>query len=181
MVDLSSLPEPLRTKLEQKLQRQPELEAVIAKLMIKRATSPEDRELVDRLLTQAVSPSYLLWAGLAVVVCAALVVFISFAHGKYKTEQALKNGTLTVARVERLAPGRCLFGGDDTRCLTLGLKLFPTGGAPYEGELTENIDMDWLARVQPGEWLFVAVDKGDQQKVTLDTEAFQRPPPSPLE
>lgn len=80
-----------------------------------------------------------------------------------------------------MKPASCLLGSKSSRCLTLELKVFPSGSAAYDATLTEAVSLEWMPRVQPGSWLIVAVDKSDPQKVTLDEVAFQRPPPTPVE
>lgn len=59
--------------------------------------------------------------------------------------------------------------------------MFPKDGTPYDGELTELVDVAFIPRVQPGSWLVVAVDKYDRQKLTLDEGAMQRPAPEPIQ
>lgn len=83
------------------------------------------------------------------------------------------------ARVTRLDEGSCWFVGSRQRCPALHLEVHPAGGAPWEAEVTQALDLQWMSRVQPGNWVVVAVDREDASRVRLDVAALQLPPPEP--
>ena len=177
-MNLSSLPEPLRSRVEKRIREKPQLEAFVKLVMEKHANSPEK---AHELLEELVKPNRLLAVSVALCVGLPALGIGAVMYSEHQTKQALANGVSTTARVEIMKPGDCFVGNDGSRCLELKLRVFPKDGAAYEGTLTETVDLEWMPRVQPGSWLIVAVDKTDPQKLTLDEEAFQRPPPAPIQ
>lgn len=178
VMDLSSLSEPLRSKVEKRIQEKPELAAFVKLVMEKHAASPEKAEA---LIADLVKPSRLGIIAAALCIGLPAIGITGSLYSEHQTKQAIANGVATTARVELMKPGNCVFGSDSSRCLELRLRVFPKDGTPYTGELTESIGLEWMSRVQPGSWLIVAVDKNDPQKLTLDEEALSRPAPEPVQ
>ncbi|MGV3624094.1 MAG: hypothetical protein ACO1OB_24970 [Archangium sp.] len=177
-MNLSSLPEPLRGRVEERLRKKPELEAFVKLLLEKHANEPEK---AHALLAELVKPNRLLAVTLGLSIGLPAIGLGALFYADHQTKQAIANGVSTTARVELMKPSNCFFGSETSRCLELKLRVFPKNGAPYDGSLTESIAVEWMPRVQPGSWLVVAVDKSDPQKLTLDGEAFQRPAPTPID
>ncbi|GHG71306.1 hypothetical protein [Comamonas sp. JC664] len=180
-MNLSPLHDGLRTKVEQRVRTKPELAPLIQSVLDLRAaaSSDEERARHDRQVERLIRPSRIReWLGFALVAVIGLLLSHAIYRGR-QVERAAAEGTPTTAQVERMEPGSCLIGTKSERCLTLALKLYPALGAPYSASLTQSIPVEWLARVQPGSWLTVAVAPEEPQKVTFDVRTMSVAPPAP--
>lgn len=116
---------------------------------------------------------------LGAVAFVALLIGLDM-NAEREVEDAVANGISNTAHVESMKRGDCLVGSKTTRCLELGLKVYPPAATPYVVTVTQQISTEWLPRVQAGQWLIVAVDKTDPKKVTINEAALQFPPPEPV-
>ncbi|WP_140795258.1 hypothetical protein [Myxococcus xanthus] len=180
-MNLSPLNEGLRTKVEQRMRTKPELTPFIGRILEMRAAAKSDEERArhDRQLERLIRPSRIRERlGLALLaVCGALLGYAIYID--QQVENAAAAGTPTTAQVERMEPGGCLIGTKTEHCLTLTVKRYPASGAPYSASFTQRIPLEWLARVQPGSWLTVAVAPAEPQKVTFDVRTMYVAPPAP--
>ena len=172
------LPAYVREKVE-RLRRKGMHQRTVDRLLERRAAgSPEERRKVDETLIELAKPSRLGW-GLALL---ALVVVGGIAAqliSERRYEAAVAAGTPTLAQVKRMDAGDCTIGQANNRCLRLALELHPESREPYAAELTADIPLQWMSRVQPGSWLTVSVDPNDQSKVYFDERSMAIPPPAP--
>lgn len=180
--NLQLLPEPLRTKVKEKVRRTPKARPHLEVIMKRYAEAETDakRTSMARLLDKATSSSKGGgWLGLAL--CTVIASLVGYAvYSDYRIERAAAEGVPTTARVERMEPGDCLITDKTTRCLRLTVRLHPAAGAVYTAAFTQSIGLEWMSRVQPGSWLTVAVDRADPQRVVLDVRTLQSAPPAPV-
>jgi hypothetical protein len=181
-MDLSQLGSERRTRIERHVRKKPEHAPLVERLLAKRAatSSEAERSTIDEMLDRISKPvDRWVWVfALAVLLFSGSVAGYASLRER-QIEQAAARGTPTTAQVERMAAGSCTIGDKLSKCLALTVKVFPAGGAPYSASFTQPIPLEWLARVQPGAWLTVAVDPADAQHVTFDVRTMQVPPPSP--
>lgn len=183
-MDTSSLPEPLRTKVDRLLRRQPAIAEIVGRQIERYAMADSDdaRRLAESNLEFMVAQKgrSKAWGLLVLVLVVVPVGLLLFAvRDQHAVGQAAQDGVPTTARVTRMAPGSCLVVIGKARCLELTLELHPESAEPYTASLTQGIALEWMSRVQPGSWLTVAVDPNDRHKVTFDERTMFVAPPTP--
>jgi hypothetical protein len=171
------LPPNIREKVDSL--RKGEHQRVVDRLLERRAAgSPEERRKVDATLIELAKPSRLgWWVALVALVVGGSIAAHLISQRRY--EAAVAVGTPTLAYVKRMDSGDCTIGQANNRCLRLALELHPENRGPYAAELTADIPLQWMSRVQPGSWLMVSVDPNDRSKVYFDERSMAIPPPAP--
>ncbi len=182
-MDLTSLESPLREKVQEYLDANPKGSRVFAVLLEKRAAAidPAERAQIDKSIAFLLKPtknSGWIFGGLIALFVAGVLGFALWSHFRHVTN--VEDGEPVVAKVTRLERGDCLFGQQGNRCLQLELELHPQGRSVYSARVTHDLPLEWTARVQPGSWITVAVDRADPNKVYFDEESLSVEAPKPL-
>jgi hypothetical protein len=175
------LPPDLSAKLDAFLRKKPQAQELVDKLLAKRAasTSDSERNFIEKMLRDLASPGRK--AVIVIVAIFALMagVIALITWNAAQEEAALARSVPAVALVKRMDPGDCWVSTKAARCLRLELEVHRDGAPPYVGSLTDNIDLEWMSRVQPGSWLTIGVDPDDPSKLLFDERAMAVPPPTP--
>lgn len=175
------LPSELRARLDDFTARKPETRDLIDRLIKKHAAAESEREraFIEKMLRDLITPSRLgWWLG------AALLVFLACALGwsiwsEKQHQAALASSVPATALIKRMGDGDCVVGTKTSRCLELELEVHREGAAPYTGTLTHDIDLKWMPRVQPGQWITIGVDPKDPNTLLFNEDALSVAPPRP--
>jgi hypothetical protein len=176
----ADLPLHVQAKVDQLRSRGGQSAKLVETLVQKRAaaTIDEERKRYDDLILELARPSRAKYfVGMVLAFVAAMV-----GHKLYsevRVARAVEAGVRTVARVTRLEDANCLVGYDKSRCMKVTLEILPTQGAPYMASLEHDIALEWMSRVQPGSYVFVAVSRSNPAEIHLDEDALAVPPPAP--
>ena len=174
------LPVYLREKVDKLRRKGDRQREVVEKLLRKRAEgSAEERSNIDALIMDLAKPSRTgRWLALIAVVVGGIIAYHVWSEDAY--EQAVSEGTPTVAQVKRLDEGDCMVGKKGSSCVRLTLEVHPAKGAPYVASLTRDIELRWMSRVQPGSWLTVAIDRAEPSRVYFDERSLAIAAPAPV-
>lgn len=176
-----ALPTDLRAKLDDLLQRKPAMRGTVDALLARHAAGPEqERARVEKLLRGLVTPSRGGSGRWAVVILLGVAAFVGWQMwAQHEHEAALARSVPATARVTRTDPGDCGLIPRKRRCVRLELEVYRDGAAPYTGTLTDDLELEWMSRVQPGAWLKVGVNPDDAAEILLNEAALAEPPPAP--
>ncbi len=176
----ADLPLHVQAKVDQLRSRGGQGAKLVELLLQKRsaATLDEERNRYDNLILELARPSRAKY--FVGVVLAFVVAMVGHKlYSEYRIARAVEAGARTVARVKRLEDANCLVGYDKSRCMKVTLDIFPQEGAPYAASLEHDIGLEWMSRVQPGSYVFVAVSRSNPAEIYLDEDALAVPPPAP--
>jgi hypothetical protein len=141
------------------------------------ATTELARKNVARAADALMKPTTGRWLW-ALLVCVPLSVLgLSFWSSHHHAEK-VSGGQRALAKVVRLDEGFCWFGSKKSECVGLTLEVHPDGGPPFEATLDHDLPHRHLPRVQPGSWLYVAIESGEKNSILLDEEALAEEPPT---
>jgi hypothetical protein len=175
------LPPDLRAQLDAFLVKKPDLRGLVDKLAKKHAAaeSSNERQLIEKLLRDIMSPSRAAWwIGGAILSFALFVLVWGFWSDRQRAE-SLAHSVPATALVKRMDDGDCMVGTKTSRCLRLELEVHRDGAEPYTGSLTHDIGLQWMSRVQPGQWLTIGVNPDDPNELLFNEEAMAVAPPAP--
>lgn len=177
------LPPKVRERVDRLLARKPSLRPSVEQLLAqRRRSSPANQAFIDKSLLELTSNRNRNLIGLIVLGALGIAGGMYYLNERQwaGVDEIVARGTPTTAQVERMTDGDCLIGSKTTTCLELTVKLYPQGKPPYSARFTQPIPNQSLARVQPGAWLTLSVDRADPSRVALDAETLSVAPPPPV-
>ncbi|MEB2313142.1 MAG: hypothetical protein OZ921_20775 [Sorangiineae bacterium] len=182
-MELDDLPPKVRERVDRLLTRKPALRPSVEQLLAqRRRSSAGNQAFIDKSLLELTSNRNRNLIGLTVLGVLGVGGGMYYLNERQWAEvnQIVAQGTPTTAQVERMTDGDCLIGSKTATCLELTVKLYPQGKPPYSARFTQLIPKVSLARVQPGAWLTLSVDRADPSRVALDAETLSVAPPPPV-
>lgn len=154
--------------------------AAILRQKYAKATTDSARENILRAAGALTKPSGGRWLWVLLVVAPLSVLGLSLWTDHHHAEK-VADGQRTLAKVVRLDEGFCWFGSKKSDCVELTLEVHPESGAPFQAQVDHSLPRRYLPRVQPGSWIYVALERGEKTSLLLDERALGEEPPKGLD
>lgn len=119
-----------------------------------------------------------LWGLLVISAVGGLIAFGAYALDQNIATDA--DGTPAVAHILGAGAGDCMVGNRGSYCFGLRMQVYPTGTLPFVTTVDVLVPLAWSSRVQPGNWVYVVIDRTDPTRVSLNVDAFARAAPAPV-